>query len=112
MNESPFVDSSFAVLVFSPGDDPIACLNKAIAFLTAVASLRYKSNATSFGGNNASGQMKSNSNFLKIWEVPDGQAIQTIIPNNATFQTEDLDTYDSVCDDISNAQVVLVTTVA
>ncbi|GJY13738.1 hypothetical protein Tco_0383047 [Tanacetum coccineum] len=31
---------SFAVLVFSPRDDPIACLNKAMAFLTTVASLR------------------------------------------------------------------------
>ncbi|GJS04171.1 hypothetical protein Tco_0320679 [Tanacetum coccineum] len=38
MTESPFVDSGFAVLVFSPGDDPIACLNKAMAFLTVVAS--------------------------------------------------------------------------
>ncbi|GKD37520.1 hypothetical protein Tco_1257727 [Tanacetum coccineum] len=28
----------FVVLVFSPGDDPIACLNKAMAFLMAVAS--------------------------------------------------------------------------
>ncbi|GKC57670.1 hypothetical protein Tco_1085268 [Tanacetum coccineum] len=27
--------------------------------------------------------------------VLDGQAVQTIIPNNAAFQTEDLDTYDS-----------------
>ncbi|GKB23111.1 hypothetical protein Tco_0862512 [Tanacetum coccineum] len=70
---SPHVDSGFAVPVFSPGDDPIACLNKAMAFLTAVASSRvtvqhvqgrqwqsyygtsYKSNATSSGGNNASG---------------------------------------------------------
>ncbi|GKE14474.1 hypothetical protein Tco_1422051, partial [Tanacetum coccineum] len=32
---------SFVVLVFSPGDDPIACLNKAMAFLTAVASSRF-----------------------------------------------------------------------
>ncbi|GJT09528.1 hypothetical protein Tco_0856570 [Tanacetum coccineum] len=43
----------FVVHVFSPGDDPIAFLNKAMAFLTAVASL---SNVTSSGGNNASGQ--------------------------------------------------------
>ncbi|GKG36130.1 hypothetical protein Tco_0443808 [Tanacetum coccineum] len=43
MTESPLVDSSFAVLVFSPGDDPIACLNKAIAFLTVVASSRFPS---------------------------------------------------------------------
>ncbi|GJS21874.1 hypothetical protein Tco_0450506 [Tanacetum coccineum] len=38
MTESPFVDSGFAVPVFSPGDDQIVCLNKAMAFLTAVAS--------------------------------------------------------------------------
>ncbi|GKC99471.1 integrase, catalytic region, zinc finger, CCHC-type containing protein, partial [Tanacetum coccineum] len=65
-----------AVSVFSPRDDPIACLNKAMAFLTVVASSRvtvqkvqgrqgqsysgtgYKSNATSSGGNNASGQTR------------------------------------------------------
>ncbi|GJV59434.1 hypothetical protein Tco_1465534 [Tanacetum coccineum] len=32
ITESPFVGSGLAVLVFSPGDDPIACLNKAMAF--------------------------------------------------------------------------------
>ncbi|GJY15808.1 hypothetical protein Tco_0386230 [Tanacetum coccineum] len=42
MTESSFVDSGFAVPVFSPGDDPIACLNKAMAFLTAIASSRGK----------------------------------------------------------------------
>ncbi|GJY00725.1 retrovirus-related pol polyprotein from transposon TNT 1-94 [Tanacetum coccineum] len=66
----------FAVPVFSPEDDPIACLNKAMAFLTAVASSRvtmqkvqgrqgqnysgttYKSNATSSRGNTTSGQAR------------------------------------------------------
>nr|GFA28835.1 hypothetical protein [Tanacetum cinerariifolium] len=73
MTESPLVDSDLIVPVFSPGDDPIACLNKAMAFLTVVASSRvtvqqiqgrqgqiysstgYTSNATSSEGNNASG---------------------------------------------------------
>ncbi|GKB59516.1 hypothetical protein Tco_0915702 [Tanacetum coccineum] len=69
MTESPLVNSCFAVLIFSPGDDPIACLNKAMDFLIAVASLRrqgqsysstgYKSNATSSEGNNASGKTKN-----------------------------------------------------
>nr|GFC44988.1 hypothetical protein [Tanacetum cinerariifolium] len=36
------------------------------------------------------------------------QAIQTIIPNNAAFQTEDLDAYDSDCDNVSNAEAVLM----
>ncbi|GJX74588.1 hypothetical protein Tco_0313183 [Tanacetum coccineum] len=43
MIESPLVDSGFVVHVFSPGDDPIACLNKAMAFLIVVASLRFPS---------------------------------------------------------------------
>ncbi|GJS11968.1 retrovirus-related pol polyprotein from transposon TNT 1-94, partial [Tanacetum coccineum] len=43
MTESPLMNSSFAVPIFSPGDDPIACLNKAMAFLTSVASSRFPS---------------------------------------------------------------------
>ncbi|GJR71549.1 retrovirus-related pol polyprotein from transposon TNT 1-94 [Tanacetum coccineum] len=50
------IDSSLAVSVCNQGDDPIAWLNKAMDFLTAVASSSYKGNATSFGGNNAGGQ--------------------------------------------------------
>ncbi|GKC18785.1 hypothetical protein Tco_1020935 [Tanacetum coccineum] len=102
MTESPLVDSGFVVPVFSPGDDPIACLNKAMFFLTAVASSRVtvqqvqrrlgqnysgtgcKSNATSSRGNNANGQAK----------------------------TEDLDTYDSGCNDISNAKAVLMANIS
>nr|GEW40970.1 hypothetical protein [Tanacetum cinerariifolium] len=170
MTESPLVDSGFVVLVFSPGDDPIACLNKAMAFLTVVASLRflstnnqlrtsfnqrnhstiqdgrvivqqvhgrqgqsysgtsYKSNATSSGGNNATwykekemlaeareaGQILDEEKlaFLADPGVLDGQVIQRIIPNNAAFQTEDLDTYDSNCDDVSNAKVVLMANIS
>ncbi|GJZ90323.1 reverse transcriptase domain-containing protein [Tanacetum coccineum] len=200
MTESPFVDSGFAVPVFSPGDDPIACLNKAMAFLTAVASSRfpstnnqlrtssnprnqatiqdgrvtvqqvqgrqgqnysgttYKGNATSSRGNTTSGQArvvkcyncqgeghmarqctqpkrprnaawyKEKAMLAKAQEagqildeeqlafladpgIPAGQA-QTIIPHNVAFQTEDLDTYDSDCDDLSTAQAVLMANIS
>nr|GEV61463.1 hypothetical protein [Tanacetum cinerariifolium] len=160
------------VQLLMQGDDPIACLKKAIVFLTVVASsmfpsinnqLRtssnprnhatiqddrvtiqqvqgrqgqsyfgtgYKSNATSFRGNNPkrprnatwykneamldeaqeTGQILDEEQlaFLVDPGVPDGQAVQTIIPNNAAFQTEDLDTYDSDCDDVSNAKAILM----
>ncbi|GKB35796.1 retrovirus-related pol polyprotein from transposon TNT 1-94 [Tanacetum coccineum] len=165
MNESPLMDSSFVVPVFSPGDDPIACLNKAMAFLTvgrqgqSYSGTGYKSNATRSGGNNTSGQArivkcyncqdeghmarqctqpKRTRNaawyeekamlaeaqeagqildeeqlaFLADLGVPDGQVVQTIIPNSAAFQTEDLDTYDSDCDDISNVQAVLMANIS
>ncbi|GKD67841.1 hypothetical protein Tco_1321931 [Tanacetum coccineum] len=41
MTELPLVDSGLVVSVFSLSDDPTACLNKAMAFLTAVASSRF-----------------------------------------------------------------------
>nr|GEZ00907.1 hypothetical protein [Tanacetum cinerariifolium] len=50
--------------------------------------------------------------FLADTRVLDAQAVQTIIPNNAAFQTEDLDTYDSDCDDILNAKVVLMANIS
>ncbi|GJX09926.1 hypothetical protein Tco_0199785 [Tanacetum coccineum] len=136
MTESPLVDSTLVVPVFSLGDDLIACLNKAMDFLIVVtvqqvqrrqgqsySGIGYKSNATSSGGNNTSGQDKAmlaeaqeaeqnldeeQLAFIADPGVLDGQAVQTIIPNNAAFQTEDLDTYYSDYDDILNAKAVLM----
>ncbi|GJW96047.1 integrase, catalytic region, zinc finger, CCHC-type containing protein [Tanacetum coccineum] len=112
------------VPMFTQGDDPIACLNKAMAFLTTATiqddrvtvqqvqgrqgqsydGTGYKGNATSFGGNNVGGIAR----VVKYPCLPDGQDAQTIIPNTASFQTEDLDAYDSDCDDVFNAKAVLM----
>nr|GFB08498.1 hypothetical protein [Tanacetum cinerariifolium] len=73
-------------------DDPIACLNKAMAFLIVVASSRYKSNATSSGGTMQVGRQG--------------------LLNATTIKTEDLDTYDSDYDDISNEKVVLMANIS
>ncbi|GJV41176.1 hypothetical protein Tco_1419616 [Tanacetum coccineum] len=43
MTKFPQMDSSLAIPVFTQGDDPIACLNKAMDFLTTVASSRLPS---------------------------------------------------------------------
>nr|GEU41471.1 reverse transcriptase domain-containing protein [Tanacetum cinerariifolium] len=103
------------------GDDPIVILNKAMDFLTVVAS--------SGSGGTMQVEKKGLLNAITvkvklIWlgnalslsdqgmqhdpGVLDGQAVQTIIPSNAAFQTKDLDTYDSDCDDISNVKAVLM----
>ncbi|GJU45449.1 hypothetical protein Tco_1202715 [Tanacetum coccineum] len=87
MTESPLMDSNFAAPVFSPRDDPIACLNKAMDFLTPVASLRFPS---------TNNQLRPSLNLRNQATIQDGRVI-----------TEDLDTYDSDCDDISNAQAVI-----
>ncbi|GJT62622.1 retrovirus-related pol polyprotein from transposon TNT 1-94 [Tanacetum coccineum] len=132
----------FAVPLFSLEDDPIACLNKAIAFLTVLSSSSYsgtgyKSNAPSSGGNNASGHAR----VVKCYNCQGEahmarQCTQPKRPRNATWykekamlaeaqearkfldeeqlafltdpRTEDLDTYDSDCNDILNAQAVLM----
>ncbi|GJW10326.1 hypothetical protein Tco_1576153 [Tanacetum coccineum] len=136
MTESPLVDSSFVVLVFSPGDDPIACLNKAMAFLTTVTSSRGDKGKVILVLDirvmllvlgetmQADRQGLLNATTVKVKDiwlgnalslnpgVLDGHVVQTIIPNNAAFQTEDLDTYDSDCDDISNAKTVLMATIS
>ncbi|GKC12516.1 hypothetical protein Tco_1009298 [Tanacetum coccineum] len=75
-----------------------------------------KGNATSSRGNNIGGHARESGQildkeqlaFLEDLGIPDGQAAQTTIPNNAAFQTEDLDAYDSDCDDVSNAKAVLM----
>ncbi|GJW06759.1 DNA-directed DNA polymerase [Tanacetum coccineum] len=197
MTEFPQLDSGLNVLVFTQGDDPIACLNKEMAFLSAVATSRfpltnnqlrtssnlrnqatiqdgkvivqqvqgrqgqsyagtgYKGNVTSSRGNNVGGQVRvvkcyncqgeghiarqcthpkrprnaawfkdkamlaeahesgqildeEQLAFFADLGIPDGQAAQTIILNNATFQTEDLDAYDTDYDDVSTTQAVLM----
>ncbi|GJQ97051.1 integrase, catalytic region, zinc finger, CCHC-type containing protein [Tanacetum coccineum] len=50
--------------------------------------------------------------FLVDPGVRDGQVVQTIIPNNAAFQTEDLNTYYSDYDDILNAKAVLMANIS
>ncbi|GKB91622.1 hypothetical protein Tco_0963894 [Tanacetum coccineum] len=66
------------------------------------AGIRNKGNATSSGGNNAGGQAR-----VVKW-IPDGKVVQTVIPNNAAFQTDDLDAYDSDCNDVSAVKAVLM----
>nr|GEW65035.1 hypothetical protein [Tanacetum cinerariifolium] len=118
MIESPLIDSSFVVYVFSPGDDPITCLNKAMSFLTTVASSRFPS---------TNNQLRTSSNLRNQATIPDGRVTVQQLPGRQGqsyygtgetrtkllwYWTEDLDMYDSDCDDISNAQAVLMANIS
>ncbi|GJS35826.1 hypothetical protein Tco_0534208 [Tanacetum coccineum] len=46
--------------------------------------------------------------FLADLVIAEGQVTHTTIPQHVAFQTDDLDAYDSDCDDISLAKVVLM----
>ncbi|GJT57373.1 hypothetical protein Tco_0992427 [Tanacetum coccineum] len=142
--EFPQLDFSLAVPTFQQGDDPIECINKAMAFLSTVASRRVtvqqvqgrqtqsfagtrnRGIATTSRGNYTAGQAKIIKCYNYLGEghmakqctqpnrprtdprIAKVQVAQQIIPQNLAFQTEDLDAYDSDCDDISLAKAVLM----
>ncbi|GJR40110.1 hypothetical protein Tco_1215794 [Tanacetum coccineum] len=89
LSQPPQYSSSLilAVPMFQQGEDPIECINKAMAYMSAVTSRFPPSNNLS--------------------AIASRFPPQTIISNSA-FQTEDLDAYDSDCDDLSSAKAVLM----
>ncbi|GKF72328.1 hypothetical protein Tco_0208442 [Tanacetum coccineum] len=40
--------------------------------------------------------------------IPEGQATQTVITHNAAYKADDLDAYDSDCDELNTAKVALM----
>ncbi|GJU85813.1 retrovirus-related pol polyprotein from transposon TNT 1-94 [Tanacetum coccineum] len=46
--------------------------------------------------------------FLADPDIPEGQATQTVITHNAAYQADDLDAYDSDCDELNTAKVALM----
>nr|GEX57168.1 hypothetical protein [Tanacetum cinerariifolium]GEX70597.1 hypothetical protein [Tanacetum cinerariifolium] len=87
---SKFVTNlNLAVPMFQQGEDLIKCINKAMAFLSGVASRR-----KAYG--------------LIVYSAKKAKECCMIIPQNSAFQTEDLESYDSNCDDISLVKAVLM----
>ncbi|GKA48547.1 hypothetical protein Tco_0741505 [Tanacetum coccineum] len=86
------------------GEDLIKCINKAMAFLFAVASRFPPSN----------NQLRTSSNPRNQVTIQDDPGMSEAlvanhtIPQNSAFQTDDLDAYDSDCDDLSLAKAVLM----
>ncbi|GKB91436.1 hypothetical protein Tco_0963708 [Tanacetum coccineum] len=46
--------------------------------------------------------------FLADPRIPEGQATQTVITHNAAYQADDLDAYDSDCDELNTTKVALM----
>nr|GEY97646.1 hypothetical protein [Tanacetum cinerariifolium] len=58
----------------------------------------------------ASGQIlhEEELTFLADLGIPEGQATQTVITHNTAYQADDLDVYDSDCDELNTAKVALM----
>nr|GEW11236.1 hypothetical protein [Tanacetum cinerariifolium] len=126
MKETNIILQGLGVSIFSPVDDLIAYLNKEMVFLTAVASSRFHS---------TNNQLRTSSNLRNYATIQDGRVkVQQVRgrqgqsysgtsyksnaissrENNASrhAKTGDLDTYDSDCDDVSNAQAILMANIS
>ncbi|GJV67957.1 hypothetical protein Tco_1483466 [Tanacetum coccineum] len=121
-------DSSLVVPVFQKGDDPIA-INQMSHSVTAVCQHpgeghiakqctkpKRKRDDTWFNDKvllvqaQASGQALTEEEiaFLADPGLPDAQNSQTVITHNAAYQADDLDAYDSDCDELNSAKIALM----
>ncbi|GJZ15189.1 hypothetical protein Tco_0550866 [Tanacetum coccineum] len=112
------LDSGLVVPSFNPSDDPIASLNKAMTFLSTTFASRFPQ---------TNNQLRTSSNPRNQATIQDGRVIvltlavladngDTVIPAQApqeiptpaAFPTDDLDAFDSDCNDVPSAKAVLL----
>nr|GEY52983.1 hypothetical protein [Tanacetum cinerariifolium] len=103
--EFPQLDLGLAVLIFLPRDDPIAGLNKEMAFMSTVVASRFPS---TYNQLRTSSNPRNQATIQDDLRITDGQYTQPTIIHNDAFQIDDLDAYDSDCDDISSAKAALM----
>nr|GEZ55987.1 hypothetical protein [Tanacetum cinerariifolium] len=125
------LDIGLVVPVFQKGDDPIDAINHMMSFLTVVVTSRYpltnnqlrtssnpRQQATINNGRDkvllvqaqANGQVlhEEELEFLADPGIAETQSIQYVVTNNAAYQADDLDAYDSDCDEINYAKIALM----
>ncbi|GJS43447.1 retrovirus-related pol polyprotein from transposon TNT 1-94 [Tanacetum coccineum] len=122
--EFPQMDSALTLLMFQQREDPIECINKAMAFMLLFKM--EESQFSKFKGDKLRVLLEMETEkVLKIQEeimqlviqeavfladlgIEDAIVSQQTIPQNSTFQTKDLDAYDLDYDDLSSAKSVLI----
>ncbi|GJX76902.1 hypothetical protein Tco_0323713 [Tanacetum coccineum] len=120
------LDSGLIDPVFQRGDDLIDAINQMMSFLTAVVTSRYHTTNNQLRNSKwddswfkdkvllvqaqANGQILHEEElaFLADPGIAEGQATQTVITHNAAYQADDLDAYDSDCDELNAAKVDLM----
>nr|GEW27344.1 retrovirus-related Pol polyprotein from transposon TNT 1-94 [Tanacetum cinerariifolium] len=124
-------DTGLVFPVFQKGGDPIDAINHMMSFLTDIVTSRYpqtnnqlrnssnpRQQATSNNGRvtvlliqaQANGQVlhEEELDFLADPGIAKAQSTQYVITNNAAYQADDLDAYDSDCDEINSAKIALL----
>nr|GEW72724.1 integrase, catalytic region, zinc finger, CCHC-type, peptidase aspartic, catalytic [Tanacetum cinerariifolium] len=112
-------DTGLVVPVFQKGDDTIDAINHMMSFLTVVVTSRQYTSGTS-GNNsgkqrvivcyNCKGERHTSKQCTKSKRKRDEAWFKDkyVITNNAAYQVDDLDAYDSNCDEINYAKIALM----
>nr|GEZ68302.1 RNA-directed DNA polymerase, eukaryota, reverse transcriptase zinc-binding domain protein [Tanacetum cinerariifolium] len=121
--------------VFQKGDDQIDAINHMMSFLTSVVASRYPATNNQLQTSSNPRQQATINNgrdkeehrankglsrvitakakeeeleFLADPGTPESSSNQMVITKNATYQADDLDAYDSDCDEINSAHIALM----
>nr|GFB06213.1 hypothetical protein [Tanacetum cinerariifolium] len=115
-------DTGLVVPVFQKGDDPIDAINHMMSFLTFVVTSRYPSTnnqlrtlsnprqQATINNGRANGQvlLEEELEFLADPGIAETSSTQYAVTNNAAYQADDLDAYDSDCDELNSAKIALM----
>nr|GEX64164.1 retrovirus-related Pol polyprotein from transposon TNT 1-94 [Tanacetum cinerariifolium] len=124
-------DYGLIVIVFQKGDDPIDAINHMMSFLTAVVTSRYPPTNNQLRNSSNPRQQATNNNgrvtrtvvcynykgeghMSKPCTKPKRKRDEAwfkdkyVITNNAAYPADDLDAYDSDCDEINSAKIALM----
>nr|GFB70924.1 hypothetical protein [Tanacetum cinerariifolium] len=115
-------ETGLVVPVFQKGDDPIDAINHMTSFLTSVVASRYpltnnqlrtssnpRQQATI---NNGRVLQEEELDFLADPGTAESSSNQTVITTNAAYQVDDLDAYDSDCDELNSAKEMQVSSIS
>ncbi|GJS01808.1 hypothetical protein Tco_0318316 [Tanacetum coccineum] len=100
-SEFPQLDSGLTIPVFKHGDDPIDAINHVMSFLSAVVTSRYPT---------TNNQLRNSSNPRQQATINDGRVtVQPVQGRQISYvAADDLDAYDSDCDELNTAKVALM----
>nr|GFA52536.1 hypothetical protein [Tanacetum cinerariifolium] len=110
-------ETGLVVPVFQKGDDPIDTINHMMSFFTSVVASRYPTTNNQLRTSSNPRQQATINNgrvlqedeleFLADPGTTESSSNQTVVTNNAAYQVDDLDAYDSDCDEINSAKIAL-----
>nr|GFA36053.1 hypothetical protein [Tanacetum cinerariifolium] len=102
---------------FKQGDDLINAINHMMSFLSAAITSCYPT-TNNYRRNSSNPRQQATTNDGRVILQPvhgrqlffamEVQATQTVITHNAAYQADDLDSYDSNCDELNTAKVALM----